>query len=335
MKGYRSSPSDRPWWTRKRVGVSFVSLNPSMLFIAVEIRDSPTRAIGTGFLMTVRGEENPGNIWPYVLTADHVIRGESTIYVAAPDPNGNGELYEPILVNDWHQPDEKLDLAVAPWPYKPKTPYASIPMEKELYPLNDERVSLLGSPVHYVGLFAPAGRMMVRAGTFGAIDAKGISHDPSFGYDYDCHLIDCRSYGGFSGSPCFVELLFVQKLMERGEEIFIPNYRALMVGMFTEHYDDSDNLDINPEGAASRLGVGVMVRGEDIKRALLSQHFVEDRARREAENVRSQSEHPPMTPRVAKSSVESDSLEATKKLLAEVLKVSKDDADEVHNSHDQ
>lgn len=265
-----------------------MSLSETMLFTAVEIRDSLAHAIGTGFLMTVRGETNPVNIWPYVVTADHVVRDVATVYVAAPNPNANGELFEPVLVKDWHQPDEKLDLIAAPWPYKPNTPYASIPMENELYPMADEQVSLLGSPVHYVGLFAPAGRMMARAGTFGVIDAKGITHDPDFGYEYDCHLIDCRSYCGFSGSPCFVELLFIRKMNENGEEIFLPHYRALMVGMFTEHYDDSEDPELNPETAVSRLGVGIMVRGEDIKRALLSPHFVQDRASREAQNARAQ-----------------------------------------------
>lgn len=308
-----------------------MSLNPTMIFVAVEIRNSPTHAIGTGFLMTVRGEQNPSNIWPYVVTADHVIRDESTIYVAAPNPNGNGELYEPELITDWHQPDPKLDLVAAPWPFKPKTPYSSIPMENELYPLGDERISLLGSPVHYVGYFAPAERMMVRAGTFGAIDAEGIAHAEGFGYEYDCHLIDCRSYGGFSGSPCFVELLFVMREPDVKEEVFIPRYRALMVGMFTEHYDDSDNPDLNPDAAVSRTGVGVMVRGEDIKRALLSDHFVRDRAQREAALA---AKSGPTTPRAARVA-ERDSIEATKKLLGDVLRVTKGEADDVHKTHDQ
>ncbi|HEY5103405.1 MAG TPA: serine protease [Acidimicrobiales bacterium] len=263
-----------------------MSLNSSMINTAVEIRDSPDNAIGTGFLMSVRGETNPSNTRPYVLTAEHVIRGDAEIYVAAANPNKNGELYEPVLVPDWFQPIPKLDLAVAPWPYKPLTPYSSIAMEKNLYPLNNEYVSLLGSPVNYIGLFAPARRMMVRSGTFGAVDAKGITHAQGFGYEYDCHLIDCRSYYGFSGSPCFVELLFIQREVVQADEVFIPRYRALMCGMFTEHYDDSEDPEINPEGAVSRLGVGVMVRGEDIKKALLCDRFVNDRAQRETDNLK-------------------------------------------------
>jgi hypothetical protein len=34
----------------------------------------------------------------------------------------------------------------------------------------------------------------------------GIPHDGDYGYR--THLVDCRSYGGFSGSPCFVELAY-------------------------------------------------------------------------------------------------------------------------------
>ena len=313
-----------------------MSLNATMIFTAVEIRNSPTHAIGTGFLMSVRGEGNLNNRWPYVVTADHVIRGESSIYVAAPDPNGSGELYEPEPVNDWCQPIPKLDLAVAPWPFKPKVPYGDIPMEKELYPLGDEHISLLGAPVHYVGLFAPAQRMMVRAGTFGAIDAKGIAHDPDFDYEYDCHLIDCRSYGGFSGSPCFVELLFVKKENWEGEEAFVPLYRALMVGMFTEHYDDSEDQKASPDEAVSRLGVGMMVRGEDIKRALLSDVMKADREKRESDLEKRGSEAPYVGPKVARvPEPTSDELKIFKSFAQDQIQTPKSNIDDVLRGHTQ
>jgi len=58
-----------------------------------------------------------------------------------------------------------------------------------------------------------------------------------------------------------------------------------MCGMFTEHYDDSDDPMLNADGAISRYGVGVMVRGEDIKKALLSEPLRQDRLRRELELI--------------------------------------------------
>ena len=310
-----------------------MSLNPDMIFTAVEIRNQDG-AIGTGFLMSVKSETTP-NRWPYVITAEHVVRGETDITVAAPDPNRSGELYDPEPINDWQQPIPGLDLAVSPWPFKPGLPYKSVDMEHNLYPLSEERISMLGAPVHYIGLFAPARRMMARGGTFGAIDAKGISHHQGFGYDYDCHLIDCRSYGGFSGSPCFVELVLIEgvndaQLNERGI-IGLPKYRALMCGMFTEHYDDSDDEEANPDGAISRYGVGVMVRGEDIKKALLSDSMKQDRLDREAALVRNPPKAPP-TPKVAKTKDASE-FETFKSFARDLIQTPKSDIDEVHRGH--
>jgi hypothetical protein len=295
-----------------------------MVFTAVEIRNA-TQAIGSGFLMTVKGEENPDHVFPYVLTADHVIRGETTVFVAAPDPNRSGELYDPILVGDWYQPDHRLDLVISPWPFETDKSYSHVPMETELYPFDEGRVALLGSPVHYVGLFAPAQRMLVRAGTFAAVDAQGIPHDPKYGYEYDCHLMDCRSYDGFSGSPCYVELLFIVP-HPRDTTVLMPTYRALMVGMFTEHYDDSHNRATNPGAAVSRIGVGVMVRGEDIRKALLCEHFVKDRAKREAEGKAIDER---VAPTVANNAdAQHDTMDSTENLLGEILKASKDETND-------
>ena len=70
-----------------------------MIYTAVEIRE-PKDAIGTGFLISVQSETTP-NRWPYVVTAEHVNRGEAKVYVAAANPPGAGELYEPVLVPEW------------------------------------------------------------------------------------------------------------------------------------------------------------------------------------------------------------------------------------------
>ena len=98
----------------------------------------------------------------------------------------------------------------------------------------------------------------------------GVPHD-SEDYGYTCHLADCRSYGGFSGSPCFLEIPFAS-LTEKCLPPWLPaasgpvgriTYTHVLCGMFTEHLDSED-----PMNAVSRLGVGIMLRAPDIVRAI-------------------------------------------------------------------
>jgi len=139
---------------------------------------------------------------------------------------------------------------------------------------------LLGALLHYVGLLAPLDRPMARSGTIGAIDQIGIEHDG--GYVYPCHLIDCRSYGGFSGSPCFVEFPF-PSLTPRSPPVPIPEpdepvgrirYVHLLCGMFTEHFDDED-----PMKAVSRLGIGYVLPADLVYEGLMTPQAQEERQR--------------------------------------------------------
>jgi hypothetical protein len=139
----------------------------------------------------------------------------------------------------------------------------------------------IGSPMAYLGTLDPLDRPMLRSGTIGAIDQIGVEHDG--GYVYPCHLVDCRSYEGFSGSLCFQVVQFVSldrparipEVITRHEDFGTASeVRTISIpfGMFTEHLDDE-----NPAGAASRYGVGVMVRQQEIQEALMSDDFAKER----------------------------------------------------------
>jgi len=157
---------------------------------------------------------------------------------------------------------------------------------------------LLGARIHYIGLFAPAQRMMARSGTVGLIDVVGLKHDNSHNpqppYDYISHLIDCRSYGGFSGSLCFLEYSFasLDRLAILPDSLYSDDerppvsptfYLSVPCGMFTEHYTDEDEPKLNPDRAVSRYGVGVMLRGNEIKEALMTDKMREKHRERDAE----------------------------------------------------
>ena len=247
-----------------------MTLDPELALTALRLVGDFGRkrdAIGTAFGIT--GPGDPGDDWAYAVTAHHVIEGQKKIEIQAPDPAHPGITSPPIEVDGWQHPVKELDLALAPLPRESGFPIMTLRLGWQVVPDLD-MAPHLGSTFQYVGLLAPLDRPMVRSGTIGAVDQTGVPHD-SEDYGYTCHLADCRSYGGFSGSPCFLEIPFAS-LTEKCLPPWLPaasgpvgriTYTHVLCGMFTEHLDSED-----PMNAVSRLGVGIMLRAPDIVRAI-------------------------------------------------------------------
>lgn len=282
-----------------------MALDRRQLFSAVRIT-SAGDLLGTGSLLTVRSETFPQARYRYVVTAHHVIKNALEVAVEAPNPFGNGEMYPPVSVDTWWQPLPSVDLVVAPFQPQGMKSLLSNEIEAAFIPGPDFGSSELGATVFYVGIFQPLDRPMARSGTIGALDQDGIPHEG--GYEYPAHLVDCRSYGGFSGSPCFELVTFTSLDETRMPQLSlglppdqraqIPKrigatlYFAMFCGMFTAHYSDLEWQD----GVISRYGVGVMLRGAEIRRALMSEPMKEQRRRgdeAEAERRRREAEKGP------------------------------------------
>ncbi|MGO9763704.1 MAG: trypsin-like peptidase domain-containing protein [Solirubrobacteraceae bacterium] len=228
---------------------------------------------GTGFIVSVASETIKGKRWAYLLTAHHVIANQADVAVEVPDPLVYGALYDPVSVDDWRQPLLKGDLAVAPFPDDPERRFHGIHLETAVMP--DNIVPALGTVIHYIGIFAPLSVPMVRAGNLAAM---AVPVDKGK-YSYQAHLVDCRSYGGFSGSPCFAQLSYAvldepaklpmpaPKRADGSSPTFAPlGYFAWLCGMFTAHYSDETTAD----GVVSRYGVGVMMHPNEIRAALMA-----------------------------------------------------------------
>lgn len=236
---------------------------------------------GSGFVVTVLSKTAPGVSHGYVVTADHVISELINIEVEAANPHRRGELYPAASVTDWRKPtiNPKADLAFAPYPAPTDQTLISLPVGGLVqYGLDLS----LGAQFHYVGLLAPLGIPMARSGTIGALDVVGIQHDSP--YEYPAHVVDVRSYGGFSGSPCYVEypMANLKPIDPETFPIMLPHnfeekplgplaFLHLFCGMFTEHFSDR-----RMSGFASNLGTGVVLPAD-----LIIEELMTDDLRRE------------------------------------------------------
>jgi hypothetical protein len=269
----------------------------SPVTISETFLDTPVRITsfgtleGTGFFATIPSEAHPGHRWGYVVTAHHVVANKIGLEVQAPVPFGTGRLYDPVEVDvsEWKQPLPNVDLAMAPW-RRSSGPVPGLPYEL-MIPTDVVAGLHLATPVHYVGMFEPLMRPVVRSGSIAALDQCDVLHAH---YDHPVHLVDCRSYKGFSGSPCLVEFRFAnleelpsdrlpwagipEHMWSGGESMGrlggISSF-VLVCGMFIRHFSD----DLTAPDIPSRYGVGVMLPSEYVKEALMT---AEARAERRA-----------------------------------------------------
>jgi hypothetical protein len=259
--------------------------------------------IGTGFVVTVPSEALKDVSYAYVVTAHHVIDLEEKIEVQAANPFTLGELYPKFELTDWRQPLEGVDLALCPMHHDnddggDQTISGTSMVDEALPP---ERIPSLGATILYIGYLAPLDRMMVRAGTMGAQEVRGVKHWGN-DYDYECHLVDCRSYDGFSGSPCFFKqshpILKEKNKREiygwpkRGYQVPVGSmaYVSVLCGMFTEHLDDKWP---NSDRVVSRYGVGVMLPSREIWRALMTDKMRDERRDWDEQRARTEEDSGP------------------------------------------
>jgi len=144
-------------------------------------------------------------------------------------------------------------------------------------------------------MFEPHNRMtegaipMVRSGTVGAL---GVPLEAKDGGEFSAHLIDCRSYGGFSGSPVWAQFAYPgpafegarpswMENWERRDEIGDLYHATLLWGMFIEHYEHGGSA----KHLASNAGVGVVLSIKHVREVLMKPELLETRRATEREVV--------------------------------------------------
>ncbi len=292
----------------RRIGKAIVPLDDvfaeCVSFIVTDVvapDGTPERQpLGTGFFLShpTQASLPPGsNLHEYLVTAAHVVRGVAQTMVRVNTGDGG---VEDLPVPEWtYHPTE--DVAVAPVAFD-----RSRTKQQPLWPgvipiLSDYR---LGERVYFVGLLGRLSAMVksntpiVRSGTLGRLDQPGIPlRWPNGDLVYvTAHLIDCRSYNGFSGSPCFIQKDAIH-VPNPGfsSDTFKPAEQSGLLGVVAGHFDDMAELTVSrdayvlPDGSRVRApvntGVGVVTPARYITETLQLEELVEMRKDIEAERA--------------------------------------------------
>ncbi len=182
------------------------------------------QAIGTFFV--TQAPSPGGNELAWMVTCRHVVEERTSALMGLMRTASNHLVRFGNPAPPWLFPDDaSVDLAVAPFDPPPNTGvvFRAISIEQSWESFGPKQLPMAGLDVYFPGLLASpstssATRMgypVVRSGTVAAVDQPNVTWTTSHGKrqerrtwrtpTFNTHLIDVRSFGGFSGSPCFVQ----------------------------------------------------------------------------------------------------------------------------------
>ena len=272
----------------------------TVAFIGSVGEDGARRLRGTGFFVGVAIPGNDAQVHLYLVTASHVVPPyEATFvrirrFVEAPpdvvlDEGLIDELVDDVPVTQWYR-HPSHDIAAAPMvDADDRWAISLVPMQE--FVDDSDHVPSLGEPVFFAGLLAQVESMgekhvpMLRSGTLGALHQTDIPMmEPGGGRRrLDGHLVDCRSFGGFSGSPCFVQMVRPGPPTPR-MGLSTTEQHTLLLGMVGGHFDHQATVDVegNTFSVPTSAGVAVVYPSELIRELLDDGEVVEAREREES-----------------------------------------------------
>jgi hypothetical protein len=258
--------------------------------------------IGTGFIVSVPSQIE-GSMYLYAVTASHVIASGEETWLRF--NREDGRTFD-VPVAEWFSLDPSADVAVTPVSPMAGLRWAHVPLAQFLDSRRDLSPSL-GDDVYFVGLLANMRTMadenipMVRSGTLGRMSQREVPLRRSDGtiFRITGHLIDCRSFSGFSGSPCFVQFTYLKRVhtpsVTGGMIGDLEHTATLLLGLISGHWEDPQ--EAHPKDAAFQVGtfeyaintgVGVVTPVELIRTALDLEELVQKR--RDADDERRRAE---------------------------------------------
>jgi hypothetical protein len=215
------------------------------VFLAVE-RGGSFLLAGTGFLFSMKSEEY--DAWPhlYLITARHCVEKAERyggLSLRLNKRAGGTEFVR--LDGSWYFPDSAADdVAVMPLPILMHNHFDLAPSDMSNWAATDEYLESesvgVGDEVVVIGLFTHRGgkhqnRPIVRTGIISAMPVEPLV-DPNSALEYDAYLIECRSIGGFSGSPVYL-VLPPGRVRQDKEEFEMHRRDFKTLGLVRGHWD--------------------------------------------------------------------------------------------------
>jgi len=257
------------------------------------------RIEGTAFLVRVSSVSLPHLSYNYAVTAAHVVDGDAESFVRVPVEDRLIDLQVPEWISH-----RKHDVAVAPIVLPPRHKCSSTHLSDFIddnhWRLADDYFGRpfdpeLGELVYFISLLGKIEAMtesnipMVRSGTLGRLwqDHLPVQRTPADAEKHiTAHLIDCRSFAGFSGSPCYVQQSQAAFREASNGNLNLENFeRTALLGLIGGHFDDWQKAsDAQAEGNISdnikarvSTGVGYVIPAEFIRETLMHEDLVEAR----------------------------------------------------------
>lgn len=235
--------------------------------IAAKIEGEKYKFYGTGFFVSIKISETESRV--FVITARHVIdkaamHGANDIYLRLNNTSGKAAFLKTDLIK-WKPPtDKSVDLMALPCAPK-NCDYKCIPLnmfvDSEVQ--REQNVSL-GDEVFVMGMFAN------RLGESRNLPIARIGNVASFGEekirvktfgDMDAHLIECRSIGGISGSPVFLQL--GNSRLVNNNFVVGAGPSIYLLGVIHGHYDsylsDQDTQVEDSVGKSVGINTGIAI----------------------------------------------------------------------------
>jgi hypothetical protein len=221
----------------------------------IYIQDSLGNPIpnGTCFFIGIKSEKDSLVVYPYLVTAKHVLQKKdgsflTSILVRMNTIDSNSKFtYEPLLYdgpnkNVYLHPDSSIDLAVIPY-IPPKKDYLFKFLDQDF--LKDRKAfqSLPieeGTEVFFTGLFAPyvGEKMIYPIVRFGRVSLITDEKVDWIGLKREMMLIETSSFGGNSGSPVYFKV---------GD--FVKGFQLILGGVLNGTYRDAAEIKMVPTGS--------------------------------------------------------------------------------------
>jgi hypothetical protein len=262
------------------------------LVLGSSTTDNARPTLATAVLVIVPSIGRPDIGYVYAATAAHAVRGGSATAIRV---RRKDDGVEDVPVEHWDVhpvADVAIGFIHADWEQVDIRPIR----EDWFVDVRSTQPSP-GDSVYLVGLLPEVEEMQrhnvpfVRSGTIGTLNQDGVPVQlaPDLVAHARAHLIDCRFFSGFSGSPCFAQFPGETRKTER-LGLSIPSETTALLGITSGHFDSWTSSRLRGEASDAmsidipvHTGVGVVTPVEYVRELLYEPDLVEQRAQYDAE----------------------------------------------------